>query len=441
MKNKVLILGAGMVVQPIVDYLLERGISVTLASRTVEKAQKAIGGHHNGRAVQWNIDDADTLAKMIKAHDLVVSLLPYTHHVKVAQACISHRKDMVTTSYVSGPMKALDSAAKNAGIIILNEIGVDPGYDHMTAMQIVDRAHAKGALVEEFYSLCGALAAPEALNNPFNYKFSWSPKGVIMAGNNDARYLKAGKQVYIPTVDLFKNPMEIDFPGVGPLQVYPNRDSISYINLYGIPEVKTLYRGTFRYPNWCATFDLIKVLGLTKDVEYDAQDKTYNELTAEISGVKPGNEIRKHILENFNLSSDAAQFKALEWLGLFSEQKIARQKISPFELLSDLMMEKMMLQEGDRDMVVMQHIFKLNNADDTKSKITASLLNFGDQKYTSIARTVALPAAIATRLILEGKIDLKGVRIPVNRKIYDPVLNELALLGISMDEKQELIRE
>lgn len=441
MKDKVLILGAGMVVQPIVDYLLHRGITVTLASRTVEKVQKAIGKHKKGYAVQWNVDDLETLEKLIRTHDLVVSLLPYVHHMKVAEICIRLQTDMVTTSYVSDQMNALDEKARKAGIILLNEIGVDPGYDHMTAMKIIDKTHAGGAKIEEFYSLCGALVAPEARDNPFNYKFSWSPKGVVMAGNNDARYLKDGRHVYIPSEDLFKNPLEIDFPGVGPLQVYPNRNSLSYIDLYDIPEVKTMYRGTFRYPNWCETFDLMKALGLTKMDEYDARDKTYHLLTAEFAGLKPGSDLRKYIQQKYDLPPEAPAIRAMEWLGLFSEEQSGRQKVTPFDLISDLMVEKMMLKPGERDMVVMQHIFKVKNGDGSGTKITSRMLDFGDQNYTSIARTVALPAAIATKLILEGTICVKGVQIPVISEIYNPVLGELEALGIKMEEKQEIITE
>jgi saccharopine dehydrogenase-like NADP-dependent oxidoreductase len=231
--KKVLILGAGMVVRPMARYLLDKGIFVTIASRTKSKADAILENHHNSNAVGWTVDKEDELDKMIEEHDLVVSLLPYTYHVMVAKKAIKHKKNMVTTSYVKPEMQALDEEAKKAGIIILNELGLDPGIDHMSAMRIIHNVHDKGGKIEEFYSLCGALPAPEvAEQNPFRYKFSWSPKGVIMAGNNDGRYLKKGQETYVPTEKLFKDTFKIQFPKVGELEVYPNRNSLPYIDLY-----------------------------------------------------------------------------------------------------------------------------------------------------------------------------------------------------------------
>jgi len=273
--KKVLILGAGMVVKPMVHHLLDKQIDVTLASRTKAKADKVLEGYSSGTAIAWTIDQTDLLDELIRTHDLVVSLLPYTHHVSIAERCIAHKKDMLTTSYVSPEMKALDTRAREAAIIILNEIGVDPGYDHMTAMEIIDRVHEEGGKVDAFYSLCGALCAPEASDNPFRYKFSWSPKGVVMAGNNGARFLKDGEEINMDTSEIFSKPLEIDFPGVEKMHVYPNRDSLPYIDMYGIPEVKTMYRGTFRYDRWCAAMDLLKSLHLTGYEELDLKGKTY----------------------------------------------------------------------------------------------------------------------------------------------------------------------
>ncbi|MBM3434895.1 MAG: hypothetical protein FJY07_01620 [Bacteroidetes bacterium] len=253
--KKVLILGAGLVVKPIVQYLLQKGYFVSVATRTKSKADDMIGGHKNGNAIAWTVEDEPALDKMIAEHDLTVSLLPWIHHIMVAQKCVALKKDMVTTSYVKPAMQALDGEAKKAGIIILNELGLDPGIDHMSAMRIIDHVHEKGGKVEEFYSICGALPSPEACNNPFNYKFSWSPKGVVLASNNDANYLRQGKTTYVPPENLFKNPMKTTFPGVGNLEIYPNRDSVPYVELYGIPETKTMFRGTFRHPGWCESLD------------------------------------------------------------------------------------------------------------------------------------------------------------------------------------------
>ena len=434
--KSVLILGAGMVVKPIAHYLLENNFKVTLASRTKEKAEKVLNGHKNGVTMSWTVDDTEVLDTMVKTHDIVVSLLPYTYHVQVAKRCIVYKTNMLTTSYVSDEMKALNEQAKEAGIIILNEIGVDPGYDHMTAMEIIDRVHDEGGKIDEFYSLCGALCAPEASNNPFRYKFSWSPKGVVMASNNDAQFLKNGKTINLDTSDLFKNPLIIDFPDVEKMHVYPNRDSLPYIDIYGIPEVKTMYRGTFRYENWCEALDLLKALNLTDYKELDLKGKTFAQVTAEINGFETI-DLKETIKTKYNIDDNHAGLKAIEWLGVLDDKIVHLEKGSAFDITSDLMIEKMMMDKSERDMVIMQHIFTITNVNGEKETITSRMLDYGDSKYTSIARTVALPAAIGVKMILNGKINETGVHIPIKKTIYSPILKELKTLGIAMIETKE----
>lgn len=436
--KKVLILGAGMIVKPIVHYLLDNDIEVTIASRTKAKADKLLEGYSLGKAMAWTVDQSSVLDQLIASHDFVVSLLPFTHHVTVAERCIAHKKNMLTTSYVSPEMKELDALAKEAGIIIMNEIGVDPGYDHMTAMEIIDKVHDKGGKVDEFYSLCGALCAPEASDNPFRYKFSWSPKGVVIAGNNDAQFLEDGEVINLDTSDLFKNPMEIDFPKVERMHVYPNRDSLPYIDLYGIPEVKTMYRGTFRYENWCAAMDLLKELNLTSYKELELKGKTFAQITAEINGLNTGS-LKEDIKSKFNLGDCDAGLKAIEWLGVLDSKPVHLEKGSAFDLTSDLMIEKMMLNDAERDMVIMQHIFNVTRSNGKKEKIVSRMLDYGNNNYTSISRTVALPAAICVKLILDGEIVDTGVHIPINKSIYIPVLAALQKFGISMSESVEEI--
>ena len=422
-----------MVVKPMVHYLLDNNIDVTIASRTKSKADEMLEGFVRGRSITWTVDQLDALDDLIKTHDLIVSLLPYTHHVTVAERCIAHKKNMLTSSYVSPEMKKLDEKAKETGIIIMNEIGVDPGYDHMTAMDIIDRVHEEGGKIDEFHSLCGALCAPEASDNPFRYKFSWSPKGVVMAGNNDAQYLKNEKVVNLDTADLFSNPLEIDFPGVEKMHVYPNRDSLPYIDLYGIKEVKTMYRGTFRYQNWCAALDLLKALGLTSYEAQDLKGKTYAQLTAEINGLDANN-LKEDIRAKYTIDENHAGLKAIEWLGVLDPKPIHLEKGSTFDLTSDLMIEKMMMEDDERDMVIMQHIFKVTRADGKREKIVARMLDYGNKDYTSISRTVALPAAICVKLILDKTIIETGVHIPIKKSIYFNVLNELKKHGILMEE-------
>ncbi len=434
--KKVLILGAGMVVKPIVTYLLERDYLVTVATRTKSKADDIIQGHKNGRSVQWTVDDTATLEKMIKEHDLTVSLLPWIHHIMVAKHCIRHKKNMVTTSYVKPEMKALDQEAKDAGIIILNELGVDPGIDHMSAMRVIDHVHNKKGEIKEFYSITGALPAPEAADNPFKYKFSWSPKGVVMAGNNDARYLRHEKVINVPTQDIFKNPLSVDFPTVGKLEIYPNRDSMPYIDLYGIPETNTMMRGTFRDPGWCESLDAMKALDLITNDTHDFTGKTYAEMVAMLIGEKDPSNIREKAAKHIGVEPDAYAMDALEWLGVFDDKPMNRQQDTPFEIVSDLMIEKMMIGKEERDMVAMQHVFLASYPDGKKEVIKSSMLDFGTLATdTAIARTVALPAAVGVEMILKDQISVKGVYIPVIPDIYNPILDALEKMDIKMVEE------
>ncbi|MEI6854232.1 MAG: saccharopine dehydrogenase C-terminal domain-containing protein, partial [Bacteroidota bacterium] len=390
-------------------------------------------------AIHWTTDDEATLDVMISQNDVVVSLLPYAFHVMVAKHCVKHKKNMVTTSYVKPEMRELDIPAKEAGIIILNEIGLDPGIDHMSAMRIIDKVHAQGGKIEEFYSLCGALPSPESCDNPFNYKFSWSPKGVVLAGNNDAVYLKHGKTVELPTADLFKNPMNLNFPDVGKLDIYPNRDSLSYIDIYGIPETKTMYRGTFRFHGWCETLDTLKALKCTLPEKHDFSGKTFAGAVAMVNGITDENNIRKSVAKLLNLDENAYALQAIEWLGLFENKPMNRKEDSMYEITSDLMIEKMMITEKDRDMVAMMHIFKASYPDGRTEIIKSRMLDFGSlQTDTAIARTVALPAAIAVEMILKQEIKVKGVYIPVIADIYNPVLDNLEKLNIKMIEEYGL---
>ena len=432
--KSVLILGAGMVVAPIVDYLLERNYRVTVASRTLKKAEGVINNHSNGIAIEWDVEDVDALKKLVAHNDIVVSLLPYTFHVQVAEICLKYGKNMVTTSYVSEVMKSLHQKAIDKDIIILNEVGLDPGIDHMTAMEIIDKVHDANGSIDGFYSLCGALCDVESSQNPFRYKFSWSPKGVVMASNNDAQYLMNDEVRNIPTSALFKEPLEIDFPEIEKMHVYPNRDSLPYIDIYGIPETKTMYRGTFRYQGWCEALDLLKSLKLTGTEEINVEGKSFAQITAELNDFNLKN-LKSEICSRFELDPENSGLKAIEWLGVLSDTKFEAPKTSPFELVSDLMIQKMMTTETDRDMVLMQHIFDITTKEGEKQQLIARLVDYGNEQYSSIAKTVAIPAAIAVEMILEKQIDIKGVHIPISKAIYKPILQRLKEFGIQMEEE------
>lgn len=425
--KKVLLLGAGLVSKPLVRYLLKNGYSVTVASRTVSKAQALLDGHPNGRAKEWTVDDKPALKNLVQEADLAVSLLPAAHHVMVAEECIAQKKLMVTTSYVSPAMRALDRQAKAAGILILNEIGVDPGIDHMSAMKIIDRVKGDGGKIASFRSYCGGLPAPEANTNPWGYKFSWSPRGVLTAGKNSARYLKDGKQVDIPGPELFTDMHILEVPGLGKLEAYPNRDSMGYIELYGLRGAKTVFRGTLRNKGWCATLKKVVDSGLLDDKERDLKGMTYRKLTASIIPNAKPQTVKKDFAAKAGSSADSHPIQWLEWLGLFSDERLPLEKGSPLDVMVARMVEKMSYAPGERDMLVMHHEFIAEYPSPRRSeRLTSTLLDFGiPNGDTSMARTVSLPAAMAARLILEGKIKGAGVQIPVSPAIYEPLLREL----------------
>lgn len=433
-------LGAGMVSKPIAEYILKNNVQLTIATRTLEKAEKLTGDHKNGKVVLWTTDDLTTLEELISGHDLVISLLPFSFHVTVAKLCIKHKKNLVTTAYVSPEMKALGGEAEKAGIIILNETGFAPGFDHMTARRIIDKVKSEGGKIKEFYSFCGALTAPEYADNPFRYKFSWSPRDVLMAGNYNAKYLKNQNVIEIPSENLFKNPLKIDFKGIGTLEVYPNRDSIAYSEMYNIPGVETLFRGTLRYPNWCESMDALKTLGLLSTEKQNFDGKTFKEIVAEKLDVYPKN-VKEKTAGRLRLNLHSPAIEALDWLGYFSNEKVNAGESSTFDITACLMTKKMLLPEGARDMVILQHEFTIENAKGEKEIIKSGFVDFPVNGSTSIARTVALPAAIAAMQILEGKIIEKGVQIPVLKSIYEPVLAELEKMGIAMVEECGMTEE
>ena len=433
--KKVLILGAGLVVKPMVEYFLGNNIGLMVASPMKDRAEEMINGNPLGASLDWSMDDPAMLDELISKYDITVSLLPYKYHSDVAKVCLAHGKSLVTTSYIQPDMLPLDEAVKKAGLLFLNEAGLDPGIDHMTAMRIIDHIHNKNGKVEEFYSLCGALPAPESADNPLKYKFSWSPKGVILASRNGALYLKKGRKVQISPADLFKDRFSYNFPGIGDLDVYPNRDSVSYVDIYGIPEVKTMYRGTFRYEGWCETLDMMKGLRMLDDDVRDYRGNTFADFVAERAEL-PVKDLKQNLAIKTGTSQNSAALQSMEFLGFFSDERLPYQITTPFEITSDRMIKKMLLAQNERDMVVLQHIVFAKYPNGRSEVIKSSMIDFGSPATnTSIARTVALPAAIAVRLILENKIAAKGVCRPVIPEIYNPVLTELKSLGIEMKEE------
>jgi saccharopine dehydrogenase-like NADP-dependent oxidoreductase len=436
--KRVLVLGAGLVARPLVRYLLDKGYEVVMASRTVEKAERMLAGHPHGKAFALDLQDEAKLSPFIKDCDLAVSLVPYAFHPVVAKLCLGHGKPMVTTSYVSAAMQELDGAAKQAGVTILNEIGVDPGIDHMSAMRIIDDVRGRGGRIVSFKSYCGGLPAPEANDNPFGYKFSWAPRGVLLAGRNNAQYLADDRPVEVPSQRLFRDMHVLQVEGQGDYEAYPNRDSISYIDVYGLQGISTMFRGTLRNMGWCDTLFNIGRLGLLSLDEVEVKGLSYADFTRRLIGAGPQDDLRTAVARKLGLPPDALPVWNLHWLGLFSDRRFQVDRISPLDAMGDLMYEKLSFRPGERDMIVLYHDFHAVFPDGGRERIVSTLIDFGiPNGDSSMSRTVSLPAAIGVDMILSGRITQPGVLRPVTADIYAPVLDELARLDIVCHEKTE----
>ena len=436
--KKVLVLGAGLVARPLVRHLIEKGYALTCASRTVAKAEKLIEGHPNGKALELNLKDEAKLVELIRGHDLSVSLVPFAFHPVVARICIESRKQMVTTSYVSEEMRKLDGPAREAGVTILNEIGVDPGIDHMSAMRIIDAVREKGGRIVSFKSYCGGLPAPEANDNPFGYKFSWAPRGVLLASRNGGQYLSGGRKVVVKPERLFRDMHVLQVPGFGDFEAYPNRDSIEYIDVYGLQGIETIFRGTLRNMGWCDTLYNFRKIGLLELEEVDVKGKTYADMVRELLRAGAEEDLRFATARKMGIPADGLPAWNLHWLGMFSDRKFEVESISPLDAMGDLLYARLAYAPGERDLIVLFHDFIAAYPDGKKERITSQMIDFGiPHGDSSMSRTVSLPAAIGVRLILEGRIRTPGVLRPVTKEIYDPVLDELESLKIKCEERAE----
>jgi len=439
--------------------LCDAGFNVTVASRTVSKAEKIVDGLKSGSAVELDVTDekqAGKLEQLVKEHDLVISLLPWTQHVPVCKLALKHKTHFATTSYISDEMQALDADFKAAGVLCFNECGVDPGLDHMSAMKIIDAVHAEGGKIETFLSYCGGLPCPDDNNNPFGYKFSWSPKGVLLAAKRVAKYLEEGKEKTLDgnvgsmIYDVFQEDSSV--PNVGPpltgewpafFECHPNGDSLKYINVYGIPEVKTIIRGTYRSAGWCPTMKAVTLLGLLKDDNVSAlKGKSYlafmNHAMNQPEDTTAA-DLRTFMANKLSLQADNPIFERLEWLGLFSTEKKVT-KDTCIDALCDLFFDnpKFWYAEGERDMIAMHHTFVVEKKDGSKEKITSTMVDYGIKNGdTCMSRTVSLPLAIMVKRILNGDAkELEGVCRPVSAATYTPVLEEMEKsFGVTFVEK------
>ncbi len=439
----VLVLGSGRVVNPFVRYLLdETDLSLIVASLDVDRASDIIGSHPRGSVKTLDVRDIDALRAVVSAPSvsLVASFLPPVYHVDVAKLCIANGKPMISTSYASDQLKALSREAEQRGILILAEVGLDPGIDHMSAMKTIHDAQNDGKKVISFRSVCGAIPAPEASLNPFGYKFSWYPEGALSAAKRPARYLENGREIAISSDSLLEHYSLQYIEGLGYFENYPNMNCLPYLQTYGISTARTIYRGTLRYIGWCETLSKFRKLGLLNEEERDdLEHLSYRQLLEQLTGSANQDELTQNLKSRFCIDKESSIMRRLEWLGLLSDTPLPTQHGSVFSILLETMLEKMSYVENERDMVVLQDELIVEHLEKQETeRITSTLVDYGVPGGDSaIARTVGIPSAIATKLILQGKIDLVGVRIPTDPTIYKPILQELKQQGISLHEKHE----
>ncbi|MFO7939545.1 MAG: saccharopine dehydrogenase C-terminal domain-containing protein [Bacteroidales bacterium] len=441
--NKILILGAGLSASSLIQYLLDNAPKhqwiVRVGDKDLATAQQKIGTHKHGEAFAFDVFNEQQVTDEVANATVIISMLPARFHPMVANTCVAHNKHMITASYVSAEVKTLNEEAKNKGLLLLNEIGVDPGIDHMSAMQVIDQIKAEGGTLEAFYSSTGGLIAPEYDTNPWHYKFTWNPRNVVVAGQSTARYLEKGQVKYVPYHQLFRRYRSLSVLDLGNFEMYPNRDSLGYRETYDLPNIPTILRGTLRRPGYCDAWNVFVQLGATDDTyKLDQIEKmTYRDFMESFLPADGGTSTEEKLASYLNLPPHDEVMQKLTWLGIFNETPIGLKEGTPAQVLQKLLVEKWALGEHDKDMIVMQHQFDYTNkSGERKRKLSSLIVRGKDKVHTAMSITVGIPVAIATKLLLTGTIKATGVVIPTKPDIYQPVLNELKDFGIEFIEEE-----
>jgi saccharopine dehydrogenase (NADP+, L-glutamate forming) len=439
MKN-VLIVGAGKSSTLLIEYLLERAAAnqwkITIGDLFREQAEQKVAGYANAEAVFFDIHDPANRDERVAAADLVISLLPAHFHTILLRECIRQKVDFLSASYVSDEIKSMSEEIEEAGILVLKECGLDPGIDHMSAMAKLDELRDKGAKIKEFETFTGGLVAPESDNNPWRYKFTWNPRNVVVAGQGVVQFKHNGRYKYIPYHRLFSRYEMLEIPGFGFFEGYPNRDSLKYRDVYGLRNIDTIYRGTMRRPGFCKAWDALVQLGLTDDsfVMEDLDSMSYRDFTNSFLWWDSERSVELKLAAYLKLDYNNEILDKIRWLGLLEDTPIPMEKGTPAQVLQTILEKKWAIDENDKDMIVMLHKY-VYELDGVSTKLQSSMVVLGeDSVRTGMAKTVGLPLGIAARLILEEKIDRKGIVIPTTPDIYKPVLKELESFGVEFSE-------
>jgi len=442
--RSILIVGAGRSSSALVRYLLEKSfiekLKVVIADISIENAKKLVEGHENAEIVELDIFNIEGRKGLVAKADIVISMLPARFHLEIAKDCLDLGKSLVTASYISKELMAMDAEVKEKGLVFMNEIGLDPGMDHMSAMQVIDRIKDNGGKMLLFESFTGGLVAPESDNNLWNYKFTWNPRNVVIAGQGGvAKFIQEGKYKYIPYHKLFRRTEFLSIEGYGKFEALANRDSLNYKDIYGLKDVLTLYRGTIRRIGFSRAWNIFVQLGMTDDsyVMEGSEKMSYREFTNSFLPYKPHDSVELKLRHYLKIDQDDVIWEKLLEIDIFNANKIVGLKeATPAQILQKILMDCWTLQKEDKDMIVMYHKFGFE-IDGEKRQIESNMVVLGeDQTYTAMAKTVGLPVAIATISILNGQIKSPGVQLPISKEVYEPILKELENYNLRFVEKE-----
>ena len=441
--QNILIIGAGKSSTALINYLLDHANDehwkLTIAEKDLELAASKINGHPQAKALPFDVFDAELLNNLVNEHDLIISMLPASLHIHVARKCAELKKHFLTASYLTEEIKALHGQFKAAGKLMIMEMGLDPGIDHMSAMKVLDELRAEGCELTGFETFTGGLVAEESVgDNPWKYKFTWNPRNVVLAGQGTCKFIQEGRYKYIPYQKLFRRTEAIYVPDYGYFEGYANRDSLAYLDVYNLRGIKTLYRGTLRRPGYCAAWDVFVQLGATDDTYQmeNVSEMTHRQFINSFLSYNPKDSIELKLAHYLNLDLDNGIMFKLKWLGMFDDEPVGLKQGTPAQILEHILKKKWTLNKKDKDMIVMWHKFNFFS-DGKPRQIESSMVALGDDDvHTAMSKTVGLPLAIAAKLILQGKIDLSGVHVPIKKEIYEPVLDELTTTGLVFNERE-----
>ena len=439
--NSILVIGAGRSATALINYLLkhapENNWQVTVADANLQLAEQKVAGRSNGLATWLDVTKPNDRKDLIQRADLVVSLLPVHLHMEVANDCIRLKKHLVTASYLSKEMYQLSDQARQSDLIFMTEMGLDPGIDHMSMMQTIHEIQESGGKLTGIRSYTGGLVAPESDDNPWRYKITWNPRNVVLAGRGTAQYLEDGKLKYIPYQRIFKSYDVINIKDLGEFEVYPNRDSLLYREVYGIANIPNIIRGTMRRRGFCDGWGALVQIGLTDETYpiLDSDKLTYHGLMEAFVDPGPGS-VKDRVAKLLGEKPDSAIMDKLDWLGLFSKRKINLENASPATILQDLIIKKWKLKAKDKDMIVMRHEFEYKLNGKTKKRHSTLMMKGDDAQNTAMSKLVGLPLGIFVRRVMLGEVKQTGVRLPVSPEVYDPILEELKEYGLEFIEEE-----